>query len=236
MKQDAKEIEDRLQSDLSETKKALNKMGEDNKKLNSEKKNSSEVRIRQNQHASLTEEFFSAMTVYNDVQVDHKESYKSNLVRLVKVAVGDEMSEKEIKEKVDKGEIQLETVFSQRLDAADGHTIKATYNQIKETHDDLVRLEESMEELHEMFQDMHALLQMQGDLLDNIEHNVERSISYVESGISNLKSARKMASKTRACSCTFLVVVGVIAALIALVVLITGGVLGGVLPKVLGGK
>lgn len=237
LKQETKELEQQLQKDLSQTKKALNKMGDENKKLHAEKPNCSEVRIRQNQHASLAEDFFSAMTVYNDVQVAHKEQSKENLIRLVKVAVGDEMSEKEIKQKVESGEIQLENVFSKRLDVADGYTIQATYSQIKETHDDLARLEESMEELHEMFQDMHALLQMQGELLDSIEHNVERSISYVESGISNLKTARSLASKSRVCACSYMVIIGLVAGGVAVLVLaVTGGVLGGVLPKVLGGK
>jgi t-SNARE complex subunit (syntaxin) len=234
LKESASKYESELQTDLSETKRILNKMAECNKKLRVEKNNSSELRIRENQHAALTEEFFAVMFRYNEVQTAHKEQHKENLARLVKVAVGDEMDEEEIKEKIEKGQIQLETVFSQRLDAADAHTIKATYNQIKETHDDLVKLEESMEELHEMFQDMHTLLQMQGDLLDNIEHNVERGIAYVETGISNLKTAQKMSRRSRNASCILFIVIAVVAGIGILVVLaLTGGLLGGLLPKAL---
>jgi t-SNARE complex subunit (syntaxin) len=125
-------------------------MSEQNKQLKSEKGNVPEVRIRENQHAALSEQFFEVMTTYNEVQLEHKEAYKENLVRLVKVAVGDQMSEGEIKHRVDHGEIQVEKVFAQRLDAADAQTVKVTYNQVKETFGDLVKLEHSMEELHEV--------------------------------------------------------------------------------------
>ena len=51
-----------------------------------------------------------------------------------------------------------------------------------------------------MFQDMHELVRMQADLLDNIEVNVNKSIAYVETGISNLKTARKVGKiKRRKC-------------------------------------
>jgi t-SNARE complex subunit (syntaxin) len=85
-----------------------------------------------------------------------------------------------------------------------------------------------------MFQDMHTLIQMQGDLLDNIEFNVEKSVAYVETGTENLKTARKLSTKTRNATCCLLVVSAIAGVAVVLIILATLGILGGVvLPKFL---
>jgi t-SNARE complex subunit (syntaxin) len=221
------ELQENIDASLNETKASLLKMHELNRELKKEKSESAEVRMRENQHAQLTDSMLKALETYNQVQAACKQKYEDTLVRQVKVAAGDQLTEEEAIQLVKEGGIQEENLFKHNLlnikkHTLTGHTVNTIEAETKETLQDLKRLESSMDELQEMFQDLHALIMMQGDLLDNIEINVEKSIDYMEKGIDNIKSAKKIASKTRTTACC----IGIVAAVIGIVLLVVFVALG----------
>ncbi len=197
LKESIAALERDIKKDIATARKGLEEMKNEISVAKQKNPRSAEVRLRENQYACLSEELMAAATEFSEVQERRKHAQEENLIRLVTVAMGDDLSTEEIEEKVRSGDLQVDNVFSHRLAVTDGYSIKATYNQALETKKDLENLESSMEELYEMFRDMHDMLALQSSLLDSIEQNLDRSIAYVEQGTKNLKTARKIQAKSR---------------------------------------
>ncbi|GLI60902.1 hypothetical protein VaNZ11_003133 [Volvox africanus] len=53
-------------------------------------------------------------------------------------------------------------------------------------------LEQSLSELHQIFLDMTVLVEAQGEMLDNIEKQVARSVDYVKGGTEALQDAKQL--------------------------------------------
>eukprot|EP01147_Barroeca_monosierra_P005462 gene5462-7164_t len=150
---------------------------------------STELRIRQSQHSTLSRRFVAIMTRYNDVQARNKAKYSEAVRRLCYVCDPD-MSEETVQTVIDNG---TEGVFS-GLRAADA---QATLTKIRDRHNDLVDLEKSLMELHEMFTDMALLVESQGEMIDNIEFSVQRAHNYVKSAADNTHQAATYKKKAR---------------------------------------
>ena len=73
-------------------------------------------------------------------------------------------------------------------------------------------------ELHQIFLDMAVLVEAQGEMLDNIEKQVGRSVEYVQGGTAALQDAKQLQKKTRKWMCIGIIVLLVIAAIIVIVV------------------
>ena len=53
----------------------------------------------------------------------------------------------------------------------------------------MILLEQSVQELHQMFMDLAYLVEAQGDMLNNIQHNVQNAASYIDEGNAALVEA-----------------------------------------------
>ena len=82
-----------------------------------------------------------------------------------------------------------------------------------------------MAELHQMFLDFALLTEKQGELLDQIEHQVKEASDYIEAGNTELVQAIELQKSIRYKQC-----------LLAIIVLIILGIVAGVIAaKVSGG-
>eukprot|EP01006_Ploeotia_vitrea_P042909 TRINITY_DN66668_c7_g1_i1.p1 TRINITY_DN66668_c7_g1~~TRINITY_DN66668_c7_g1_i1.p1 ORF type:complete len:278 (+),score=35.64 TRINITY_DN66668_c7_g1_i1:59-892(+) len=153
-----------------------------------------EYRIQQNQHQQLTHQFFDAMRAYQEAADVYSNKYKEQVKRRIKARYSSSDGRNLTDEEVDNYARQLleegkeDAIFQQSRD---------TLEQIQENHRDILRIEASVRELNQMFADMALLVDEQGELMDDIQYNVERSIAYVERGRQELRSARKHAKKGR---------------------------------------
>lgn len=59
------------------------------------------------------------------------------------------------------------------------------------------KLARGVEEISELFQDMSILVSQQGELIDNIETNINNSLSHVYKANSQLRKAEKISIKKR---------------------------------------
>lgn len=78
---------------------------------------------------------------------------------------------------------------------------------------DVLALEKSVMELHQMFQDFAQLTEMQGELLDQIQYNVDAAKEFVGEGNVDLEGAielQKSIRKKTCCIMITLVIIGVI--------------------------
>ncbi|CAJ1044405.1 putative Syntaxin/SNARE domain containing protein, partial [Leishmania shawi] len=90
---------------------------------------------------------------------------------------------------------------------------KEVLASIIETRNDIYRIEQSMRELNQLFNDLALLVNEQGEIMDVILANVQRSIRYVEKGSAELKKGRKYQKKSRKKLICFVVCIGIIVAL-----------------------
>jgi syntaxin 1B/2/3 len=65
---------------------------------------------------------------------------------------------------------------------------------------------------------MAVLVEAQGEMLDNIERQVARSVEYVQSGTSALQDAKQLQKNTRKWMCCGIITLLIVAVIIVLVV------------------
>ena len=61
--------------------------------------------------------------------------------------------------------------------------------QIQNKFEAILKLEKSVNELFELFQEMAVLVQAQGEMLENIEKNLQDTVTYTEKAEKNIEKA-----------------------------------------------
>eukprot|EP00667_Euglena_gracilis_P016337 EG_transcript_17067 len=214
------ELDDLIQlvvAKSTEVKAGL-KMIEEQIKLMDTTARPAEVRIRQNQHQLLLKHFINSMKAYQDASEQYSQKYREQVKRRIKTRFNAENGET-------LNEVEVDRLATQLLDEGKEDSIfqqcKDVYEQIQENHRDILRIERSMRELNQMFADMALLVEEQGELMDDIAHNVSKSVAYVQKGTQELKQAKVYAKKSRKLMCCVLLVLLAIAAAIAIPLVLT---------------
>lgn len=130
---------------------------------------------------------------------------------------GQQANEETIESIIETGE--SETFLAKAIqEQGRGHVIE-TIREIKERHDSVKEIEKNLLELHQIFMDMAVLVEAQGEQLNNIEVQVNRSASYVERGTTQLRIAKTHQRNTRKCACIAFILLLIIALIVVLSVL-----------------
>lgn len=203
----------------NEVRKMLKEMDSQNKKIS---KGTAEYRIRVNMHGTLTKKFMELMSKYQEVQTKYKNKFRERVERQYKI-VKPTATQEEIDEALESGNTQIfaNQILDQRHAAA-----KDALAYIENRHRDILKLEQSIKELHQLFVDMAILVEAQGELIDQIEHNVNQSVAYVKKARDNIRVANKYQRKSRKKMCIIIVLLIIIVGALVLTGSIVGGVLG----------
>jgi len=181
---------------VNEVRVKLENMKKNNSSFAAQKKASpTEVRIRVNMHGTLTQKFLELVQEYQEVQTSYRNKYKEKIERQYKIAKPDATSD-EIEDAMQSGD-SSKIFANQILDTHLHQQAKNALAYIEARHRDILRLESSIRELHQLFVDMATLVESQGELLNQIEHNVSQSVAYTAEGVEQLKSAVKLQKKGR---------------------------------------
>jgi syntaxin 1B/2/3 len=154
-----------------------------------------EVRIRTNMHGTLTQKFLELVQEYQEVQTNYKNKYKEKVERQYKIAKPDATPE-EIEDAMTSGD-SSKIFANQILDTHLHAQAKSALAYIEARHKDILRLEASIAELHQLFVDMAVLVESQGEMLNQIEYNVNQSVAYTAQGVQELRSAVKHQKRGR---------------------------------------
>lgn len=92
--------------------------------------------------------------------------------------------------------------------------IRTTYAKVAGKYQDVLTLEQSVAELHQMFLDFALLTEQQGELLDQIEHNVVQATDYVEEANVETHTAIEYQKKVRKKQCWIILIATVAAAVV----------------------
>lgn len=189
--------QDDLEAITNDIKKLANnarnklKTIERNLETDQEERVSADMRIRKSQHAVLSRKFVEVMTKYNEAQIDFRERSKGRIQRQLEIT-GKATTDDELEEMLESGN---SAVFTAGI--VDSTISKQALSEIEARHKDIVRLESSIKELHDMFVDIAMLVESQGEVLDNIEVNVSKSVDHIEVAKTETKKAVRYQSKAR---------------------------------------
>jgi len=180
---------------------------------------SAELRIRKTQHATLSRRFVEVMSDYNTTQTDYRERCKGRIQRQLEIT-GRSVQNEELENMLESGN---PAIFTQGI-IMETQQAKQSLADIEARHRDIIKLENSIRELHDMFMDMAMLVESQGEMIDRIEFNVEKSVDYVDTAVADTKKALKYQSKARRKKMIVLAVVGVV--IIIIIAIIAASVAG----------
>ncbi|KAL5961123.1 Syntaxin [Taenia solium] len=151
-------------------------------------------RIKSYQHSALLKKFQTVMEDYNSSQLEYRNKCKSRIKLQLRV-VGADVSDDKVEDMLESTNpcVFTDAVLEQTTAA------KKSLMEIEARHADIIKLEKSIEEMKEMFAQIALLVDQQGDLIDNIEHNVGMAVDRVEAAktsvgkaVEKQKSARKV--------------------------------------------
>jgi syntaxin 1A len=173
-------------------------------------KTSADLRIRKTQHATLSRRFVEVMSDYNTTQTDYRERCKGRIQRQLEIT-GRSVQGEELENMLESGN---PAVFTQGI-VMETQQAKQSLADIEARHKDIIKLENSIKELHDMFVDMAMLVESQGEMIDRIEFNVEKSVDYVDTAVADTKKALEYQSKARrkklmilACATVMIILLG----------------------------
>ena len=176
-----------------------------------------EMRIRENTVNTITRKFVEVMKDYQASQVNYKTEIKKKVKRQVQIVKPDATAE-DI-DMVMKSGGGSQALFQNAIlkgDAAD--SIRNTYQNVADKYQDVLTLEASVAELHQMFMDFALITEQQGELLDQIEHQVKSASDFIEEANTEMVEAIEIQKSIRKKQCciviTVLVVIGIIVGII----------------------
>jgi len=214
---------DATNKSASDVRNKLKEMDAENKQLSSKDKGQepAKIRIRQNMHATLTKKFLELMSQYQEVQTKFKNKYRERVERQYLIVKPDATSE-EIDQIMDSGEAQA--IFARQILDLERHAkAKDALAYIENRHRDILKLEQSINELHKLFVDMAILIETQGEMIDQIEANIEASVGFTGKAVEELQKANKYQKKSRKKMCIIIIIL-----LVVFILLGGGGIIAGV--------
>jgi len=188
-------------------------MGKENTILGDNPKiaSSSEYMIRINAFNSLKSKFFQVAREYEEAQLRARNKEKDSLERRIKIVNPDATAE-EIDEIIESGETG--NVFEAKvLDKQKHQAAKENLEKVQTQREQLHQLEQSILELHQLFLDMALLVDEQGEMINVIEANVNKTVAYVQEANEELKLALKYSNSAR--KKVAMIVAGVVAGVAA---------------------
>jgi len=174
-----------IDSSNKRAKGAKNLLGElkkENEDLKEKKEvPSSDMRVRENLLNTLTRKFIDEMKLYQGAQTKYKADIQKKMRRQVKV-VKPNATEDEIEEVLKSPGGRDELYKATILAGGVNDDIKTATAKVAGKYQDVKALEQSVQELHQMFLDFALLVEQQGELLNNIEHQVRQAADHIEEG------------------------------------------------------
>eukprot|EP00877_Chromochloris_zofingiensis_P014435 jgi/Chrzof1/9245/UNPLg00212.t1 len=177
---------------------------------------SASERTRTSITAGLKKKLKDMMGEFSELRARIHDEYREVVERRVYTVTGQHMPEDDIDRMIETGE--AENIFQKAILEQGRGRVLDTLAEIKERHRAVKDLEQSLLELHQIFLDMAVLVEAQGEMLDNIEKQVARSVEYVHGGTAALQDAKQLQKKTRKWMCCAIITLLIVAAIIVIVV------------------
>jgi len=216
-------VKDELEERMAEIKKTAQKVRQKLKEMQVQISNieatgkvqAAEYRIRVIQFSYLSHFFTEVMGEYNIVQIAHRDQCKMRIQRQLEIT-GKKTNEEEIERMLESGNPQI---FTEGI-LMETKIAKQTLADIEARHKDIMKLESSIKELHDMFMDMAMLVESQGEMVDNIERNMDSAVDYVAQAKEETKAAVVYQKKARRKK-VYLIIIAIVVGLVLLAIILS---------------
>lgn len=166
----------------------------------------SDIRVRENLCNTLTRKFIDEMKLYQASQQKYKVDIKKKAERQI-LTMKEDATPEEIEQIMQTGGGREELFQQTILAGGVNDQIKQAYSKVATKYQDVLTLEQSVAELHQMFLDFALLTEQQGELIDQIEHNVKSAADHVDDANVLVYDAIEISKKVRKKQCCIIVIV-----------------------------
>jgi len=178
-----------------------------------------ETRIKDITFRALKGKFIDILKDTQTTQINYKTAAKAKITRQVK-AIDPNLTPEQIEEVYNDPDGTGKLLQNKMLGT--GHLkLRNAVADIQDKYKDIIKLEKSVEMIHQMFIDMQMLVQAQGEMLDNIELNVEGANNYVKKANTELAKAKRSHIIYKKYRCCLLILVLLIIVVIVVVPIAT---------------
>ncbi|XP_057457946.1 syntaxin-132 isoform X1 [Lotus japonicus] len=222
-----KSIKKRMEKDIDEVGKiahgvkakieALNRDNLANRQKPGCEKGTGVDRARMNMANALTKKFKDLMIEFQTLRQRIQDEYREVVERRVITVTGSRPDDETIDNLIETG--NSEQIFQQAILEAGRGQIVNTVEEIQERHDAVKEIEKKLLDLHQIYLDMAVLVDAQGEILDNIESQVNNAVDHVQRGTSALQNAKKLQKNSRKWMCIAIIILLIIVAIIVVGVL-----------------
>ncbi|KAG2443437.1 hypothetical protein HXX76_001795 [Chlamydomonas incerta] len=194
----------------------LDKDNDAAKKKKGQQAGSASERTRTTITAGLKKKLKDHMQEFSELRTRIQSEYREVVERRVYTVTGTHATDDEIDKMIETGD--SENIFQKAILEQGRGRVLDTLAEIQERHRAVKDLEQSLLELHQIFLDMAVLVEAQGEMLDNIEKQVARSVDYVKGGTEALQDAKQLQKNTRKWMCCAIMIMLIVALVIVLAV------------------
>ena len=206
---------------INQLKDQLGVKDKNNNQLEDKNKNEDETekRLKGNLFKSMIKKYTKTLQRFQDEENEIKKIKETKLIRGAEIALGDELNEEQKKEVVEDPHYVIQIYEDKFKQKAHVRLINAV-RDLEERHNDLKKLEKSILQLHELVVQFNLLVQYQGELIDNIVDNVNKSKEYIIKGEKEIIKSKKNMECTRKIKCIIVAVVVVVLLIILIPIIV----------------
>ena len=206
---------------INQLKDQLGVKDKNNNQLEDKNKNEDETekRLKENLFKSMIKKYTKTLQRFQDEESEIKKIKETKLIRGAEIALGDDLNEQQKQEVIENPQCVIQIYEDKFKQKAPVRLINAV-RDLEERHNDLKKLEKSILQLHELVVQFNLLVQYQGELIDNIVDNVNRSKEYIIKGEKEIIKSKKNMECTRKIKCIIVAVVVVVLLIILIPIIV----------------
>ena len=139
-----------------------------------------DLRIKQNLFNSMLQKYKNVCLRFSKAESDIKNIIETKLVRAAEIAVNQELTEEQKRIVIENPQM-IQQMYENKLTGAAHIKLQNAVRDLEERqrHRDIKKLEKSILQVHKMIQELSALVQYQGEVIDNVEINIQKAKNYV---------------------------------------------------------
>ena len=181
--------------------------------------NDEERRIKNNLFSSMIKKYQDICMKFQKLETEFKNIIQTKNIRSAEIVLGKDLSDNE-KVKVINDPKYVEQIYRDKLTGGAHVKLQNAVADLEERHKDIKNLEKSILQVHNLIIDLSKLVQLQGEMIDNIDVNIQKAKNYVDKGQKNLIKAKENMKKARKKKCIILIIVIVILLIVLVPVII----------------
>ena len=171
--------------------------------------NDPELRIKNNLFGSMLRKYQNTCMRFQREESNIKNIIETKLVRAAEIAVNQELTEEQRKEVIENPQM-VQQMYENKLTGAAHIKLQNAVRDLEERHRDIKKLEKSILQVHNMIIELSKLVSLQGEMIDNIEVNIQKAKDYVIKGEKNVDKSKKNLQSARKKKCIIIIIAVVV--------------------------